>query len=236
MINYNLHEKALKNTSIPKVNFYNHVDFVKSDEKLFVGDIKKIILLYSINSETTGINDYKNNDVTYSEINIFQILLKSKKNVNKISKILFTLILEPCLLEFRFGDEVCFSVAVFRANKNKETKNIVEQIYTTQFLEIKDDWIKNLDLNKFNWSNASLYKLHQYLMEKIIIKILNDAGISTFDSIENGLEKLSKLEVLQMELKKLETKIKSTQQFNKKNDLIDEKKKIEIKINALNCN
>ena len=231
MINYNLNERTIKNKPIPKVNFYNHTDFLKANEKIFVSDIKNIILLYSIDSETTGINSYKDENNEYSVINIFQINLKNKKNVNKITKILFTLILEPCLLEFVFENEICFAITNFRINKNNESKNIIENIHITQFLDIKDDWLNNFDLNKFNWSNANLYSLHQNLIEKIVFKILSDVGINLFTSIEDGLKKLTKLKNLQGKLNKLDLKIKSTQQFNKKCDLIDEKNKLKNIIN-----
>ena len=227
MINYNLHEETISNAEIPKSAFYKHRKFINSDKKLFTNDIKNIILLNKIDSESTGINIYENGDEKYTEIKIFQINLKNKNSILKISKIMFSLILEPLLIEFRFENYVCFSIADSRINQKDEDKNIVEHIYTTNFIRVEDEWIYQLDFDKFNWSNSNLKSLHNYIKDIVIIKLLNDEGISSFDSIKIGLEKLDKLRKLKSKINKLTLKIKSEKQFNKKADLADVKRKLE---------
>lgn len=233
MINYNLHDKTIRNKPIPKSDVYNQNNFLNKDKKILTTDVNKILYSNLIDPDTTGINIYESEDIKINLINIFRVNLNNDNNINKIAKILFTISLEPILIEFWLHDKVCFAVANIRINKKNDEKNIIDQIYITKFLDSDDKWINNLDFNKFNWTNSNLFILHQYIISIIATKHFNDEDIFIFESIDNGLEKLNELRELKRKIKAINNKIKLEKQFNKKSDLVSNKRDLNNQLEIL---
>lgn len=133
------------------------------------------------------------------EIEIFELTLKEKVNCQSIIKVITRNIPYIILFEICYNDEVQYAI------KHND------DIYFT-------NWNERIDFN-FNGIDLNI------VYENIIRSVMNISEQS--NNIDEELEKDKKLKEVQKEIERLESKMKSEKQFNKKVEL--NKKIIELK-------
>lgn len=125
------------------------------------------------------------------EIEIFELTLKEKLNCQNIIKVITKNIPYIILFEIYYKDEVQYAI------KHND------DIYFTNWNEKIDFYFNGIDLNA--------------VYENIIRSVTNISEQS--NNIDEELEKGKKLKEVQKEIERLENKMKSEKQFNKKVEL-----------------
>lgn len=125
------------------------------------------------------------------EIEIFELTLKEKVNCQSIIKVITRNIPYIILFEICYNDEVQYAI------KHND------DIYFT-------NWNERIDFN-FNGIDLNI------VYENIIRSVMNISEQS--NNIDEELEKDKKLKEVQKEIERLENKMKSEKQFNKKVEL-----------------
>lgn len=199
---------------IPKSYFYEHGGLKQSEKNLFINNIERMTLYAQLTREKTNISKYNDEEKTYEEISVLLVDLRKKENMDKIAKIIMSAILYPIILVGKYDDEYIFYGANQRDNQLDESKIILENIYSTDYIDLEEPFIKSINYKKL--SKVNFYKFYNDYLDAIINFNLKKRNIQ---SAEDKEEVLRKIEELEEEIRVLKNKMHSEKQFNRKMDL-----------------
>jgi hypothetical protein len=197
-------EKALVNRNIPKTKFYQYANINKATKESFVSQVQQIIWVYKLAPET--VNLAASNGLC--EIEVFDIYLKTRDLDNEVLISIDKAIPHPIIFQLHF-EELIKSVSSYkRQNEVDKGKWIIEKYYFTPWMDKRvSDRIRlpvSIDLNG--------------LYENILRKFLNVEATKgqTFQELNS---QVTEIECKEKEIARLEQKIKSEKQFNRKVEL-----------------
>jgi hypothetical protein len=183
-------------------------------KKLFSEYVDKITWANKLSSETVKL---EGKDI--KEIQVFEILLKKKHNIEDVLNIIDRFIPYHIIFIIRFESEVIYSIAQKHPNPNSEDNSVVDWRFSS-------NWIKG-DVEEF--------KLN---FKKSLDDVFSDFCFQLSGKLENQNKSLQdiigreqKRKQLLIDINKLESEIKNCKQFNLKVELNLKlnKKKIEFK-------
>lgn len=215
----------VKNTVFKKL-FYENVDLTSADKDAFTDTINKITWLYCLKPETINIQTYKDDIREYIEIEFIEVELKEEKKINRIAEIIMRTIPYPMVLIFQLDDKLKLYVAHQRVNLSDSSKNTIEELVSTEWLDNNSQLFDKLDIQKMRFSN--FYALYSDIVDAISVYnvarfVPNDVEISGEEARKLTLE----IQGLEKEIACLESKLNKETQFNKKMEF-------NIQINKLN--
>ena len=141
------------------------------------------------------------------EIQIFQIDVKERRIPLSVIKTITKGVQYKILFIIKYQDDFCYSIKV-------------EDIYNTE-------WNDNIE---FNFNAINLRTVYENIVKRII-KIENDK-----ENFEKALKDVNLKIELESKVRKLEQKIKSEKQFNKKVELNQQLQQIKKELGELNEN
>lgn len=229
------------NNTIFKKMFYENAYMSKVDKEIFQKDIDKIVWLYSFKEDTINIRPYKDENREYEEIAVIEVILLNDTKIKRISEIIQRTIPYPLILVFKYGNKILFNVAHKRINKTDESKNTVEGLIYTHWINLislvdrEDQFIKSMNFKGFSCSNC--YRFYSDVVDRINIfnaskyqsdfETLNTKGAVEVKAISDEIE------MLDAQISELRRKLKHEVHFNKKIEINIEIKKIEIRKEGL---
>ena len=168
----NLPKSCLVNKFIPKKVFYEKSNINQITKEEFINIVDKIIWLYKLSPETTGIN--KTEDI--EEIETFQIELKEKVIPKNVIKAVTNSIQYKILFILKYNEEFCYLIKL-------------EDIYYTKWNEDI-----NFDFNSINLSNLYESIAKRILHEENNIKNFNEIieNINEKKELQDKIDKLTK--------------------------------------------
>lgn len=213
---------------LDKKMFYDNGDLSKEDKKIFIDYIDRIEMSYILNSSTLNIAPFVNDEYYYEAIVYLNVKLKQQDKVDKISKIINNSIPNPLVIIYEFDKEYCICTAIKRLSKTDKNKTVVEESNITNWLDINNlsennrKFIDSISLRKLPYTN--LFDFYKTINGKIyIFKISDKLGeyedISDKKTLEENKQISEKIQSLEVELKKILSKLKKESQFNKKMEL-----------------
>jgi len=223
---FNIPRSCEVNNTIFKKLFYENTDLASSDKKLFTEVINKITWLYCLKPETINLQPYQDEYREYGEIELIEVELQADKKIERIAEIMMRTIPYPMVLIFRLQEKVKFYVAQQRSNLIDGSKNTLEELISTDWLNQDSPLLAKLDIQKMRFTN--FYALYSDIVD--IISIHNLAGIMPSSSALTGEEARqlsSSLETLEQEITALKAKLKKETQFNRKMEMNIAIKKLE---------
>lgn len=203
-----------------------------ADKTALKDDVDKIRWLYTLKSATINIAGYVDSERDFSEIAVLQVELTSAKRLKRIANFMQRSIPYPLILLFTQGNEICLSVSDKRINQADREKWVVEDILSTDWIDLaapsaaQADFLKDCHINSFSFANfLSFYKS---LVERVIA--INCAAHSgryerdMADNIENKpsegrLERLRELEKLNLQKTEIANKLKKEKQMGRQVEL-----------------
>ena len=202
----NLPKSTEVNKFIPKNTFYKRIAVSTAVKREFKELIEKIVWKYKISEETFNITTTEE----LKEIQIFEIYLKNKEIPKKAIKLIDKYIPYPILFKVKYNDEFCYST-IF----TNDTLNI-EKIYISEWNEVIE----------FNFSAINI----KFLYQEIISRFTRE--FNKTDKFEENIIKNTRYDELYDDIIKLQRKLKSEKQFNKKVELNKElnKKNAELEV------
>lgn len=193
--------QTIKDKSIPKNAFYEYA--TTKQKQLFVEVVDKIRWQNKLASDTINLEG-----VEVQEIQVFEIQLKQKKNIESVLPIIEKAIPYHIIFIISFNDEVMLYTSQKHTHPVNENNAVVDWVFKTDWFSGEKEKYQ-LDLK------VSLDKV----FEDFCFKISNNVSVSSEEDLKALIEKEKKIQDLKTQISKLETQIKRTKQFNKKQPL-----------------
>ena len=200
----NLPEVTELRKALPKAQIYRKFELTNAQQTKFDADISRIDIVNEVSSRTIpAIQEGQNVNSFY----LLNVILKTKdyepKNIERIAK----LIPQNLVFALQFEEEI--QLAVF-----------CEKLFTTEWMSETKASIEITGLNFDEvWEN--------------IIKKIEGGEWKRELSLEENIEIKEKQEKLQKEIEKLEKLARKEVQPKKKFELVNQKRKLEEKLNRL---
>ncbi len=228
----NIPDSCFIGNTIYKKLFYENANLSTSDKSLFTDTINKIIWLYCLKPETINIPAYKDEVRDYPEIEVIEVLLHKEYKLNRIAEIIMRTIPYPMLLIFKLEDKIQFYVAHQRTNLSDSSKNTIEEIIATGWLESDSALLTKLDIKQMRFTN--FYTLYSDIVDaisiyKVSFLIQDHASITGAKARELSAQ----IEEIEGQITSLRAKLKKETQFNRKMELNIEIKRLEQNKNKL---
>ena len=228
----NIPDSCYIGSTIYKKLFYQNANMSSSDKSLFTDVINKIVWLYCLKPETINIPAYKDEVREYPEFEVIEVLLHKDYRLDRIAEIIMRTIPYPMLLIFKLEDKRRLYVAHQRISQSDSTKNTIEELIATDWLESDSELLAKLDIKQMRFTN--IYTLYSDIVD--VISIYNLSVIMPTDDTITGAEarELSaKIEDIEQKIASLRSKLKRESQFNRKMELNIEIKRLEQSKNKL---
>jgi len=223
---FNIPHTCKVGNPIFKKLFYENADLSANDKKLFINGINKITWVYSLKPETININTFKDDIRDYPEVEVIEVELSEENRLKKIAEIIMKTIPYPMLLVFKLGHKVQLYVSHQRTNQNDISKNTLEEIINTDWLEHDSSLLYKLDMTAMRFTNY--YTLYSDIVDTIsVYKVSNIISNEVELTGEEARALTSKIESLDQQINALRVKLKKETQFNRKMELNIEIKKLE---------
>jgi len=197
---FNLPKQTQVNKSIPKNAFDSYIN--SKQKKLFVDIIERIRWTNKLSVETINLEGKE-----ISEIQIFEVALRQKDNIEKLLEIIDKSIPYHIIFVLNFEDQVKISIAQKHLHPTNENNTVIDWTF-------KSEWL-NKDLIKY-----------QLNLKGTLDSVIKDFCIQLSGkkedvdlSLNELVEKESQIEKLEKEINKLKSQIKRTKQFNEKVEL-----------------
>ena len=197
---FNLPKQTQVNKSIPKNAFDSYIN--SKQKKLFVDIIERIRWTNKLSVETINLEGKE-----ISEIQIFEVALRQKDNIEKLLEIIDKSIPYHIIFVLNFQDQVKISVAQKHLHPTNENNTVIDWTF-------KSEWL-NKDLIKY-----------QLNLKGTLDSVIKDFCIQLSGkkedvdlSLNELVEKESQIEKLEKEINKLKSQIKRTKQINQKVEL-----------------
>jgi len=191
---------SIVNRFVPKNSFDKFIN--TKQKKLFSEYVDKIKWANKLSTQTVKL---EGKDI--KEIQIFEILLKKKHEVEEVLNIIDRFIPYHIIFVLRFDNELMYSVAQKHPNPNSEDNSVVDWRFVS-------DWA-NVD--------SDVFKLN---LKKSLDDVFTDFCLQVSGKIENQNKSLQEIisreqkrKQLLIDINKLESEIKSCKQFNLKVEL-----------------
>lgn len=217
---YHYPQKAYVKRPIPKTKFYENANITKSVKDAFVSQIQQITWAYKLSPETINLASTK----SLLEIQVFNIQLKTPELDEKVLLSIDKAISHPIIFQLYFDDKVQVKVAYKRISESDETKWVVEQYLSSQWISIgKLDEVKTnlpivLDLN-------GLYEQ--------ILKELLPLEASDGEGIKEQTQRFGLITQKQKEITQLQSKMRNEKQFNRKVEMNNQLKTLQQQLAQL---
>ncbi len=191
--NFQLPRAAFVNKFIPKNKFYEKAVLSAKLQQEFVDKIQKITWKYKLAESTVGITK----TATVTEMQIFEIELKSQVIPKNVLKVIDKTIPYQILYRFIYKDNWAYGITL---KENKKAENY----YFSEWNETKI----------FDFTGIDLEKVYQK-----IVKAFIRSEAQTKSNFNEIIDIDNKIKALNEEIAALENKISKEKQFNRKVEL-----------------
>ncbi|WP_336039280.1 DUF4391 domain-containing protein [Fusobacterium polymorphum] len=204
---FNLPIECKIDKNIPKEVIYKNAEANDKLKRIFIDTVEKIRFMYLLNFSNSNIQSYISDNERFEEIDFIKIILKEKGKENIISKLFHQLIPKSTVIILEFKNEILISVSDKRIDKEKL---ILEEIFNTNWVDIENKILDELDYKKLNSTNLKLF--YENIIEKV--RIINlSRELNYKNSIES--ENVDLLEELNKEIEELKLLRKKETQINR---------------------
>ena len=217
---FNLPPKARMQKRMPKNTFYHNAEFSKQEVKTFVDKIQSIQVIAILNSGSLRVAPFVNEDYNISDIAYLLVELKDKGQEEKVAHIIHIAIPYPLLIIFCYRQQVRFSTALKRLNKNDPTSIVLGDINISPWVDlfyplpVQKAFLDSLALKTLPFDN--LYRLYLALDNRIYLTGVIDL-IGVYPSPEVNVnevqEMLNKIDELEKTINTLNTAMKRETSF-----------------------
>ena len=210
--------KARFGRKIPKSKLYENASANTKLKDKFVNQIEKIVWQYKLAPNTLNLD--ATNKVP--EIQVFDIFLKTKEVDQTLLEVIDKAIPLPIIFQIHKGNKVKIKAAYKRPSESANNKWVIESYFESEWLDkysTKQPMPQALDLGK-------LYE--QILKSLMPVEVTNSKTTQTIDE-QVGI--INRINSLQKELDKLNSKHKKEKQHNRQFEI---NKQIKLKQKELN--
>ena len=204
---FNLPNECKIDKNIPKEMIYKNAEANEKLKRVFIDTVEKIRFMYLLNFSNSNIQNYINDRERFEEIDFIKIILREKGKENVISKLFHQLIPKSTVIILEFKTEILISTSNKKIEKERV---IVEEVFNSNWIEIENKILKDLEYKKLNSTNLKVF--YEDIIEKV--RIINlSKKLNSESNIES--ENLELLEKLNKEIEELKVLRKKETQLNR---------------------
>ncbi|WP_432775637.1 DUF4391 domain-containing protein [Brevibacillus gelatini] len=214
---FGLPASTLVNRKIPKNKFYEKLHVDHQLKEWFTGQVESIVWKHKLSKETIRLEPKDE----VEEIQIFEVHLKQKSYKPELLRSIDKAIPYPILFVLIYNDQGKLAVAYKERNQTDDNKAVVHSYHESEWQpisELKFELLQGLDLK-------SVY-------ENIIRKLMT-VKTKPEEDLTAALERQQQIDRLTQECGRLESKIRSERQFNRKVELNMELQRKRKELNKL---
>lgn len=222
----NLPKKSKLNKTIFKNNIYENAGLNKQEKDLIKNDIEKIVWEYSLKENTINISAYSDYEVEYIEVEFITITLKEKKHYKKVFEIFQKCIPYPLVLVAEFENSFFINVAMKRINKNDPSKITIEEIISTEEINIDNipenyyNLVDKIEISKLPFSN--FYEFYKKIYQNLVAYNISEITGKQEEPNKENSEKLKKLKDIQLKLETLKNQMNKEKQTARRSEILKE--------------
>jgi hypothetical protein len=212
--------KARVNKRIPKTLFYKNAELNKAETKTFVDEIQSVQLLAMLNSDSIRVAPFVNEDFNISDVALMMVELKNRGKEEKVASIVHASIPYPLLIVLVHRNEIRFSTALKRLNKNDSSAVVMEDTKYSPWIDllfplpVQKTFLNSLALDTLPFDN--LFRLYLALDNRVylteLIKLI-DIYPSPEVNVREVQEMLDQIEELEKIMKNLQATMKREKSF-----------------------
>ena len=204
---FNLPNECKIDKNIPKEMIYKNAEANEKLKRVFIDTVEKIRFIYLLNFSNSNIQNYINDKERFEEIDFIKIILREKGKENIISKLFHQLIPKSTVIILEFKTEILISTCNKKIEKERV---IVEEVFNSNWIDIENKMLKELEYKKLNSTNLKLF--YDDITEKV--RVIN---LSKKLNCENSIksENVDLLEELNKEIEELKVLRKKETQINR---------------------
>ena len=204
---FNLPNECKIDKNIPKEMIYKNAEANEKLKRVFIDNVEKIRFMYLLNFSNSNIQNYINDRERFEEIDFIKIILREKGKENVISKLFHQLIPKSTVIILEFKTEILISTS---NKKNEKERVIVEEVFNSNWIEIENKILEDLEYKKLNSTNLKVF--YEDIIEKV--RIINlSKKLNSESNIES--ENLELLEKINTEIEELKVLRKKETQLNR---------------------
>ena len=204
---FNLPNECKIDKNIPKEMIYKNAEANEKLKRVFIDTVEKIRFMYLLNFSNSNIQNYVSDKERFEEIDFIKIILREKGKENVISKLFHQLIPKSTVIILEFKTEILISTSNKKIEKERV---IVEEVFNSNWIEIENKILKDLEYKKLNSTNLKVF--YEDIIEKV--RIINlSKKLNSESNIES--ENLELLEKLNKEIEELKVLRKKETQLNR---------------------
>ena len=204
---FNLPNECKIDKNIPKEMIYKNAEANEKLKRVFIDTVEKIRFMYLLNFSNSNIQNYVSDKERFEEIDFIKIVLREKGKENVISKLFHQLIPKSTVIILEFKTEILISTS---NKKNEKERVIVEEVFNSNWIEIENKILEDLEYKKLNSTNLKVF--YEDIIEKV--RIINlSKKLNSESNIES--KNLELLEKLNKEIEELKTLRKKETQLNR---------------------
>lgn len=204
---FNLPNECKIDKNIPKEMIYKNAEANEKLKRVFIDTVEKIRFMYLLNFSNSNIQNYINDRERFEEIDFIKIILREKGKENVISKLFHQLIPKSTVIILEFKTEILISTSNKKIEKERV---IVEEVFNSNWIEIENEILEDLEYKKLNSTNLKLF--YEDIIEKV--RIINlSKKLNSESNIES--ENLELLEKINKEIEELKVLRKKETQLNR---------------------
>lgn len=204
-----------KSMKISKAMFYSQAELDKAETKTLVNEIQSVQLLAMLNSYSIRVAPFVNEDYNITDIALLLVELKGRGREEKAANIIHAAMPHPLLIVFSHSNQVRFSTAMKRLNKNDASSVVIERINYSPWIDpkyplpVQKNFLDNLALDTLPFDN--LLRLYLALDNRLylteVIDLINIYPVKdiNFSVIQ---ELVDEIHWLDNRIKKLHTALK----------------------------
>lgn len=215
---------------IAKNIFYAQDDFSKHAEKLFTKQVDTISLIAVLNTNNTNIESYITEEELYAELLVISVVIRDTTSVDKISTIIHQIIPNPLLLIIHYESQAMLTISHKRKNKADKSKQVVEQIYHTDWISWDTDLPFWSDMHYTSHVFTNLKRFYEWWLYPIIIMQYQRLWwwyrSIQLDMMPQVLDTITHYQTLQRQIEPLEYEYKNTLSLGEQTKLYMQIKKL----------
>lgn len=214
---FGLPASTLVNRKIPKNKFYEKLHADHQLKEWFTGQVESIVWKHKLSKETIHLEP----KVDVEEIQIFEVHLKQQSYKPELLRSIDRAIPYPILFVLIYHDQGKLAIAYKERNQTDDNKSVVHSYYESEWKPISE-----LQLELLQGFNL------KFIYENIIRKLMA-VQAKPEEDLATAIERQQHIERLSQECGRLESKIRSEKQFNRKVELNMELQRKRKELNQL---
>jgi hypothetical protein len=211
-------EKAKFGRIIAKNKIYARAKPSRKIQENFTSQVDRIIWQYKLAPETVNLTAKKG----LQEIEVLEIALKNETLDKNVLATIDKAIVQPIIFHLTYGDRVKVMAAYKRQNEADPSKRVVSKHY------FESNWLPANSLAEALPVVLALENLYEYILRTII-----PIAPQTNETLPEHILRMESLIVKEKESARLESRLRTEKQFNRKVELNTKLRKLNSEIEQL---